>query len=161
MSAPNSSDRNQYATFEVGGEYLGIRVLQVQEVLRRLQVTPVPLAPPVVAGLINLRGQIIPALELRRLFHLDERTDPEQALSVVLRTDAGAVTVQVDDIGDVVEIESTAVQPPPLHVEAHLKRCLSGVCQMKDRMLLLLDVARTVDVSAAYSPNTENELKRK
>ena len=155
MSVAKGSDRALYATFEVGGQYLGIRVLQVQEVLRRQQLTPVPLAPPVIAGLINLRGQILPALEMRRLFHLVERTDPEQVLNVVLRTDAGPVSVQVDEIGDVVEIESAAVEPPPLHIDRHVKRCLSGVCQMKDRVLLLLDVARTVDVSADYSQKTE------
>ena len=142
----------QYATFELAGHYLGIRVLDVQEVLRRQQLTRVPLAPPVIAGLINLRGQIIPALEMRTLLRLAERTDTEEALSVVLRTDSGPVSLQVDEIGDVVEIEAVRLDPPPLNLDPYVKRCVSAVCQMKDRLLLVLDTGRAVDVAAAFAP---------
>jgi len=150
MSATHGTGYTQYATFEVAGHYLGIRVLEVQEVLRRQQLTPVPLAPPVIAGLINVRGEIIPALEMRRLLRLAERDDPQDALSVVLQTETGAVSLQVDEIGDVVEIEDRRLEAAPLNLAPYIKTCLSGVCQMKERLLLVLDTGRTVDVSAAY-----------
>ena len=146
-----STARALYATFEIENHYLGIKVLDVQEVLRQQQLTPVPLAPPVIAGLINLRGQIIPAVDMRRLMHLADRVEPEDTLSVVLRTENGPVSLQVDEIGDVLEIEAASVEAPPLTLEPYVRGCLSGVCQLKDRLLLVLDTGRTVDVSAAYA----------
>ena len=146
-----TESRAQYATFEVGGHHLGIRVLEVQEVLRQQLLTPVPLAPPVIAGLINLRGQIIPALEMRTVLHLSEPGEGEGTLSVVLRTETGPVSLQVDEIGDVLEIEAASVEAPPRNLETHLRTYLSGVCPMKERLLLMLDTGRIVDVSAAYA----------
>lgn len=148
---------DQYATFEVGQHYLGIRVVEVQEVLRAQRLTAVPLAPPAIAGLINLRGQIILALEMRNLLRLAERPETDPALSVVLRTAAGPVSLQVDEIGDVVEIEGEQIDAPPLNLEPHVKRFLTGVCRMKNRLLLMLDVGRTVDLNAAF-PQTGPEL---
>lgn len=152
----------QYATFEVGGYVLGIGVLEVQEVLRQQHLTPVPLAPPVIAGLINLRGQIIPALEMRTLLHLPEALDRENTLSVVLRTETGLVSLQVDEIGDVLVIESASLDAPPPNLDPHVRRFLSGVCQIAGltdhKLLLVLDTARAIDVSAAYGTGeTENE----
>ena len=142
----------QYATFEAGGLYLGVKVLEVQEVLREQRLTPVPLAPRVIAGLINLRGQIIPALEMRTLLELAPRAEGESALSVVLRAETGPVSLQVDEIGDVFEIDAGCLEPPPLNLEPQVRRCLSGVSQMKERLLLVLDTERTVDMTAAYAP---------
>ncbi len=153
MKTVLNSARTQYATFEVAGHHLGIRVLEVQEVLRHQQVTPVPLAPAVIAGLINVRGQIIPALDMRRLLLFHERGELDESLSVVLQTDSGPVCLQVDQIGDVVEIESASLESPPPTLEPGLKRCLGGVCQMKDSLLLVLDTGRIVDVSAAFTSN--------
>lgn len=151
MQAGMGGGGTQYATFEVGGHYLGIRVLEVQEVLRRQQLTPVPLAPRVIAGLINLRGQIIPALEMRTLLQLPERAGGEGTLSVVLQTGTGPVSLQVDEIGDVLEIDPARLEGPPLNLAANLRQYLSAVCPMKDRLLLVLDTGRAVDVSAAYA----------
>lgn len=138
----------QYATFLVSGHYLGVDVLGVQEVLRQQRLTRVPLAADVVEGLINLRGQIVPALDMRRLLHLPPR-DPEIApLSVVVRTDQGAVSLQVDEIGDVVDLDSSSFERPPRNVAPELARLLEGVHKLRDRLLLILDTRRTVDVAA-------------
>jgi purine-binding chemotaxis protein CheW len=148
---PHAAGRTQYATFEVCGHYLGIAVLEVQEVLREQQLTPVPLAPPVIAGLINLRGQIVPALEMRALLDLPERSAAESTLSVVLRTEDGPVSLQVDEIGEVLDIDQASFDAPPLNLEPHIRRCLSGVCQAGERLLLVLDAGRTADVTAAFA----------
>jgi len=151
MTAADRRDESvQYATFEVGGHYLGIPVLQVQEVLREQYLTPVPLAPRVISGLINLRGQIVPALEMRTLLQLPERAEPEGTLSVVLRTEVGLVSLQVDEIGDVLEIEGAAVEASPANLEPHIRRLLSGVCRIGSRLLLVLDIHNAVDLTAAY-----------
>ena len=149
ISTPRSG-MHQYATFLVEGHYLGIEVQHVQEVLREQRLTKVPLAPRVVAGLINLRGQIVPALEMRELLHLPSRSADAETLSVVLRTDDGAVSLQVDEIGDVLEIDGATFEPPPLHLDAHLGRLIEGVHKLRDRLLLVLNTPRAVDVSSAY-----------
>jgi purine-binding chemotaxis protein CheW len=145
------SGTTQYATFVVGGHYLGTTVLEVQEVLCGQRLTPVPLASPVVEGLINLRGQIVPAVDLRRLLHLTPRKCGEPALSVVVRTAQGPVSLQVDEIGDVIELDSAGLEEPPGNMEPVIRRLLTGVHKLKDRLLLVLDTAAATDLPSSGS----------
>lgn len=138
----------QYATFRVGGHNLAIGVLDVQEVLREQRLTPVPLAPEAVAGLINLRGQIVPALEMRQLLGLPPGHRELQPLSIVVRTEQGAVSLQVDEIGDVLELDGSTFEFPPQNVDPHMRSRLVGVHKLKDSLLMVLDIRRTVDLSA-------------
>jgi purine-binding chemotaxis protein CheW len=154
--SPAHSIARQYATFVVGGHYLGIDVLGVQEVLRQQRLTRVPLAPDVVEGLINLRGQIVPALDMRRLLHLPSRDPAITPLSVVVRTEHGAVSLQVDEIGDVVDLDAASFERPPRNVEPALARLLLGVHKLRERLLLILDTRCTVDV-AAYEEGQTNQ----
>src|SRR6266404_3904656 len=98
------ADEHQYCTFYLDGHYFGLDVLKVQEIIRYQEMTRVPLAPPVVRGLINLRGQIVTALDLRRRLELAERPADQQPVNVVVQTDDGAVSLLVDEIGDVLEV---------------------------------------------------------
>jgi purine-binding chemotaxis protein CheW len=143
------SGRTQYATFLVGGHYLGTAVLQVQEVLCGQRLTPVPLAPPVVEGLINLRGQIVPAVDLRRLLHLTPRESGEIALSVVVRTAQGPVSLQVDEIGDVIELDTAGFEEPPGNMDPLMRRLFTGVHKLKDRLLLVLDTTAATDLPSS------------
>src|SRR5215469_11422910 len=103
----------QYCTFYVDGLYFGLDVLHVQEIIRYQEMTRVPLASPVVRGLINLRGQIVTALDLRRRLELSERPADQQPVNVVVHTDDGAVSLLVDEIGDVLEVEEKAFEHAP------------------------------------------------
>ncbi len=145
------SGRTQYATFLVGGQYLGTSVLEVQEVLCGQRLTPVPLAPPVVEGLINLRGQIVPAVDLRRLLDLDPRESEEIALSVVVRTAQGPVSLQVDEIGDVIELDMAGLEEPPGNMDPSIRRLFTGVHKLKDRLLMVLDTAAATDLPSSGS----------
>ncbi len=148
MTTP-SGGNTQYATFSVAGHYLGIPVLEVQEVLRGQRLTRVPLAPDVVAGLINLRGQIVPALEMRRLLRMPPRDAESDVFSVVVRTGHGAVSLQVDEISDVLDVGVSSFERPPENVNPHLRALLIGVHKLEDRLLLVLDTQRTVETVAA------------
>src|ERR1700712_2738049 len=99
------SDERQYCTFYADDMYFGIWVREVQEVLQYQDMVRVPLASPVVRGLINLRGQIVTALDPRRRLELPDRSDDADPMNVVVRTDDGAVSLLVDQIGDVVEVD--------------------------------------------------------
>src|SRR5512147_1217078 len=102
----------QVATFLLDGLFFGVDVRRVQEVIRYQPMTRVPLAPDVVSGVINLRGQIVTAIDARRRLGLRERPAGTLPMNVVLRTDDGAVSLLVDEIGDVLEVTEECVEPP-------------------------------------------------
>jgi purine-binding chemotaxis protein CheW len=137
----------QFCTFEVAGLLLGVDVLDVQEVIRYHPMTRVPHAPAVVRGLINLRGQIVTALDLRMRLGLPERAEGELPMNVVVRTEGGAVSLLVDTIGDVLEAEESSLAPPPETLRGPARVLVRSVCKLQDRLLLALDVARTVDIT--------------
>jgi purine-binding chemotaxis protein CheW len=137
----------QYATFLVGDHYLGIPVPDVQEVLCEQSITRVPLAPAVVAGLINLRGQIVPELDMRQLLELPPRACGSATFSVVVRSEHGAVSLLVDEIDDVMELDASSFEPAPQNVDARVRGLLLGVHQLPRRLLLIVDIHRAVDVS--------------
>jgi len=134
----------QYCTFTVDGLFFGVEVLKVQEVIRFQQMTPVPLAPPVVNGLINLRGQIVTAIDLRRALGLSERPAGSLPMNVVVRTDDGVVSLLVDEIGDVVSVEQSSFERPPETLRGVARELIQGVYKLKDRLLLTLDTQRAV-----------------
>ena len=138
----------QYATFFVDGLFFGVEVLQVQEVLRYQHMTPVPLSPEVVEGLINLRGQIVTAVDMRRRLNVKPRPEGQTPMNTVVRTGGGAVSLLVDEIGDVVEVDGDTFEQPPDNVDAAARELLKGVYKLKDRLLLVLDTEKTVDVAA-------------
>jgi purine-binding chemotaxis protein CheW len=143
QAAP-SSPQTQYATFRLENLYLGIGVLEVQEVLRDQRLTPVPLAPEAVAGLINLRGQIVPELDLRRVLQLPSAPGNGGGYSVVIRTEQGPVSLRVDEIDDVLELDDFSFEPTPQNLDGTLKNMLLGIHKLNQRLLLILDTHRAV-----------------
>src|SRR5438445_5650774 len=118
--------RHQYCTFHVGGYYFGLDVLNVQEIIRYQEMTRVPLAPAVVRGLINLRGQIVTAIDLRRRLELSERPADQSPMNVVIRTDDEAVSLLVDEIGDVREVEEELFEQPPETLKGVARELIRG-----------------------------------
>jgi purine-binding chemotaxis protein CheW len=138
----------QLATFHVGSLFFGIDVLRVQEVLRHQPLTSVPLAPEVVEGLINLRGQIVAAIDMRRRLGLPPNASGVPPMNMVVRTEEGAVSLLVDEIGDVLPVEGSTYERPPDNLNAIARHLVRGIYKLKDRLLLVLDTERTVDVSS-------------
>jgi purine-binding chemotaxis protein CheW len=139
----------EYATFFVDGLFFGIDVLQVQEVLRYQEMTQVPRAPAVIEGLINLRGQIVTAVDMRGRLKLRPRAEGQTPMNTVVRTKEGAaVSLLVDEIGDVVEVDSETFEPVPDNVDPAARDLLQGVYKLKDRLLLVLDTEKTIDIAA-------------
>lgn len=138
--------RQLVCTFSLAGHAFGVPVAQVQEVIRSLDITPVPLAPPAVRGMLNLRGQIVTAIDLRRRLHLANRGPEDQPMHVVVPTPDGPVSLLVDDVGDVIEVAKDAAEPPPETIDPGARLMVEGVYQLPDWLLLVLDVARTAEV---------------
>jgi purine-binding chemotaxis protein CheW len=139
----------QYCTFFVHGLFLGLEVTCIQEVIRCQPLTRVPLTSPVIAGLMNLRGQIVTAIDLRHRLGLPSREPGERPLNVVVRTPDGPVSLLVDEIGDVIEVDDETFERSPDTLADDARELIRGAYKLKDRLLLVLDAARTVDSETA------------
>jgi purine-binding chemotaxis protein CheW len=149
MSSTQSS--RQFSTFFLDGLYFGVEVLKVQELIRYQEMTRVPLASRVVRGLINLRGQIVTAIDLRCRLDMPERPADRVPMNVVVRTEDGAVSLLVDEIGDVVEVHEEQFERAPATIKGRATDLITGVYKMPERLLLVLDVERVIDVDRAMA----------
>jgi purine-binding chemotaxis protein CheW len=138
--------KKQFSTFVVDRLLFGVEVEKVQEVIRYQEMTRVPLAPPVVKGLINLRGQIVTAIDLRRRLGLRERASADLPMNVVVRHEDGAVSLLVDEIGDVLEVEEETFELPPGTLDGKARDLICGVYKLEDCLLHVLDTDKTVSV---------------
>ena len=132
----------QYCTFELGPLLLGVEARHVQEVLRAQPITPVPLAPDFVRGLMNLRGQIAIVIDLRKRLDALEQSTELPLINVLLHTKAGLVSVQTDRVGDVLTAESENIDCVPDTLRGRARNVLTGALRLPERILLLLDPER-------------------
>ncbi|MDP3891247.1 chemotaxis protein CheW [Nocardioides sp.] len=143
----------QYCTFWAGGLCFGIAVEGVQEVLRYQSMTPVRRAPAAVHGLINLRGQIVTALDLRCLLGLPARDDSALPMNVIVRSRGEVVSLLVDDIGDVIDTAGLDLEPAPSNLPSTVQEVVTGVLSFPETILLVLDADRAVDVTTVPDPS--------
>jgi purine-binding chemotaxis protein CheW len=135
---------SQLATFWLDGDLFGVEVEHVQEVLRSQSITRVPLAPPAVAGLINLRGQVVTAIELRERLGRRPRPDGQQPVVIVVRLHGEAVSLLVDSIADVVDVDVRDFEAPPDTLDGVGRDLIRGAYKLAGQLLLALDVNRAV-----------------
>ncbi|MBY0228821.1 MAG: chemotaxis protein CheW [Gemmataceae bacterium] len=138
----------QFCTFHLDGLYLGVEVRQVQEVLRYQRLTRAPLAPPVVRGLINLRGQIVTALDLRQRLGLPPALGGKPPMNVVVRTQDATVSLLVDDIGDVAHVDEALFERPPETLKGACRALVRGAYKLQGRLLLELDTDEVLSCAA-------------
>ena len=136
----------QYSTFYIGDLLFGIDVMRVQEVLRYQEMTKVPLAPDVVRGLINLRGQIVTAVDLRRRMSLPPLSGDKLPLNVVVRSTEGVVSLLVDEISDVIEVRKSDFEDPPHNLPIEHRHLIEGLYKLNEQLLLALDIERVLQV---------------
>lgn len=140
-----STSSFQYCTFHVESLHLGIEVQHVQEVIRYQKMTRVPLAPATISGLINLRGQIVTAVDLRCRLGLPLRENGNLPMNVVVRDGDTNVSLLVDRIGDVLQVDDELYEPPPLTVTPQLRNLIRGAYKLPEQLLLVLDTARILE----------------
>jgi len=139
----------QFCTFFVGELFLGIEVTRIQEVLRDWMITPVPTANPAIRGLINLRGQIVTAVDLRTCFKIPDR-DRDDSAPTILVLDGGTelLSLVVDRPGDVLEVEDGSFEEPPDTLKNESRRLIRGAYKLERNLLLVLDVDHVFDLDA-------------
>lgn len=138
--ARSKLNHEQLTTFYVGKELFGIEVMKVQEVTGQQSLVPVPLAPQFIRGLVNLRGQIATAIGLNELFLQPTKTSDHGQMSVVCRLDGNLVSLIVDTIGDVVEVERSEFEKTPDTVSVNLRKFMKGIYKLNGAMLSVLDI---------------------
>lgn len=139
--------RHQYCTFVLGDLLFGIEIERVQEVIRSQDLTVVPLSPGVVDGLINLRGQIVTAIDLRRRLDLPNRPSNEEPMNIVLPTSAGVVSLLVDRVGEVVEVDDASFEAPPDTLRGAARKMIRGAYKLPDTLLMVLNIDRVLRIS--------------
>ena len=143
-----SSAPRRLCTFALDGLLYGIEVDRVVEVIRGPEFTRLPLAPPVVRGLVNLRGRIVSVIELRRCLGLEERATREAPVHIVVEHGGDAVSLLVDAVGDVMQVD-LELEPPPDTLRGRARDFLEGAYPLAGRLLHVLDLDRTLDAAHA------------
>ncbi len=136
------SGRRQFCTFFLDGEMFGIDVLNIQEVMRFQEITAVPLAPPVIRGLLNLRGSIVSTIDLRRRFGMRDLAGEALPMNIVTQTGTGLASFLVDRIGEVIEVDEAAFEIPPETLAGEARNLIEGVYKLASGLLLILNVER-------------------
>jgi purine-binding chemotaxis protein CheW len=138
--AGSTNDAHQYVSFWIGDQLLGVPVNVVQEVLKPQRITPTPLARPEIAGLLNLRGQIVTVINLRRRLALADRADGQPGMHVIVRHCGESYSLLVDDVGDVINVLDLPAAASSADRNSHWKSFSAGACQREDGLFVLLDV---------------------
>jgi len=147
----------QFCTFYLDKLMFGVDLEKVQEVIRYLEITEIPLAPRVVSGLMNLRGQIVTGIDLRRRLDMADRAEGVSPMNVVIRSADGAVSLQVDQIGDVVEVTEDSFERPPETLQGKVREVLLGVHKLEKQLLHVLDTEKACGTTEAVASVAERQ----
>jgi len=140
---------HQFCTFYLDHLLFGIESQKIQEVVAYRELRPVPLAPAVVSGLMNLRGQVVVAFELRRQLELPERGSGTKPVCLIVRADQGTVCLLADEVGNVLEVGEETFEPAPETLSPRLRSLILGVHKLEGRLMHVLDTERACEIQTA------------
>ncbi len=141
------STTKQFCTFEICNYVFGAPVENVQEIVMNHSVTPVPLSPMEISGLLNVRGQIVTALNLRHRLGLTENSDVKSNVHILVRGADGTVSLVADKVDDVIDVDTESVEPSPDTMEQSLRNFITGIYKTSDRLILLLDITKSLTIN--------------
>ena len=144
----------QFCTFYLDKLMFGVDLEKVQEIIRYLEITEIPLAPRVVGGLMNLRGQIVTGIDLRRRLELADRPDGSAPMNVVIRSADGAVSLLVDEIGDVVEVTEESFERPPETLRGKVREVILGVHKLEKQLMHVLNTEKACETAESVATST-------
>ncbi|WP_349358194.1 chemotaxis protein CheW [Stappia sp.] len=138
----NSDDVIQYVTVVIGGQLFGLPISQVHDVFVPDRVTRVPLAAPEVAGVLNLRGRIVTAIDMRKRLHLPERDENTPVMAVGIEHKGESYGLVIDTVGEVLRLSSGSQEPNPSNLDKRWAEISGGVHRLDGKLMIILDVAR-------------------
>jgi len=145
VTAHGVSVQEEFVTIRLGEQLFGISVLAVQDVMRRQTIAPVPLAPPVIAGSLNVRGRIVTALDMRTLMGLGAYPQPEKVMKVVVEYQHELYALIVDAVGDVMSLPMKDFEKVPANLDDAWRALAAGVFQLENELLIILEVGHIID----------------
>jgi purine-binding chemotaxis protein CheW len=144
-----AGDATDYVTFVIAGQLFGIPVLKVQDVLAACTVTRIPLAPPEIAGALNLRGRIVTAIDVRLRLGLPAAKETAERMSIVVDQGGELYSLMVDEVGEVLSLDPAGFQRNPPTLDARFREYSHGIFRLKERLLVVLDVDGLLDYEGA------------
>jgi len=144
--ASGNDELLQLVSFNIGSEEFGVDILKVQEINRMVEITRVPQAPHYVEGVINLRGKVIPIVDLRKRFNLDVKEYDKNTRIVVVDIGGNIMGMVVDSVSEVLRLPSNTIEPPPEIAAGVNSEYIKGVAKLEDRLLIFLDLSKVIDV---------------
>lgn len=136
----------EYVTAWIGEQLFGIPITRVHDVFEADRLTRVPLAPAEIAGVLNLRGRVVTAIDMRTRLGLSQRTDTARHLAIGIDLNGEAYGLLVDGMGEVLRFSSASLDPVPINLHGEWARVSSGVHRLDDRLMVVLDVDRILDL---------------
>ncbi len=147
MSTDNTQqDFTEYVTAMIGGQLFGLPIVRVQDVFIPERLTRVPLAPPEIAGVLNLRGRIVTVIDLRRRFGLGQRESGQVTMAIGVESRAESYGLLIDSVGEVLKLEDAAREPNPINLDERLARVSAGIYRLDGQLLIVVDVDRVLDI---------------
>ena len=149
MSTENTQqDLTEYVTAMIGGQLFGLPIVRVQDVFMPERLTRVPLAPPEIAGVLNLRGRIVTLIDMRRRFGLGERNDGDPPMAIGVESRGESYGLLIDSVGEVLKLDDAAREPNPVNLDQRLARVSAGIHRLDGQLLIVVDVDRVLDIGA-------------
>ena len=147
MNTENTQqDSTEYVTAMIGGQLFGLPIVRVQDVFIPERLTRVPLAPPEIAGVLNLRGRIVTLIDLRRRFGLGQRESGQVTMAIGVESRAESYGLLIDSVGEVLKLEDAAREPNPINLDERLARVSAGIYRLDGQLLIVVDVDRVLDI---------------
>jgi len=149
MNTENAQQNlTEYVTAMIGGQLFGLPIVRVQDVFIPERLTRVPLAPPEIAGVLNLRGRIVTLIDLRRRFGLGQREDGNSSMAIGVESRGESYGLLIDSVGEVLKLDDAARKPNPINLDQRLARVSSGIHRLDGQLLIVVDVDRVLDIGA-------------
>jgi purine-binding chemotaxis protein CheW len=149
MNTENAQQNlTEYVTAMIGGQLFGLPIVRVQDVFIPERLTRVPLAPPEIAGVLNLRGRIVTLIDLRRRFGLGQREDGNSSMAIGVESRGESYGLLIDGVGEVLKLDDAAREPNPINLDQRLARVSAGIYRLDGQLLIVVDVDRVLDIGA-------------
>lgn len=136
------SELTEFVTVTIGDQLFGLPIARVQDVFVPERLTRVPLAPPEVAGILNLRGRVVTAIDMRMRLDLAGRGDGQPAMAIGIDSKSESYGLLVDSVGEVMKLPANACEPKPANLNSRIGRVASGVYRLDNKLMVVLDVDR-------------------
>ena len=139
---------NKFVVFKLENEEYGIDILRVKEIKEMIRITRVPKSPSFVRGVINLRGEVIPVIDLRKKFDMSQNIDTESTRIIIVLVDEITVGLIIDTSSEVLEIDKELIEEPPATIASIDHSYIYGIGKVKERLIILLDVSKIISITA-------------